>query len=122
MFRHVRLLLMLAAGVTAAVLLLRGGSPAAAPGGFVSWAPAQATAQASPAPAGTVQPVPVASATPTPAPGLFGALQVPLTSLFEQLNAETRTSAAGQYTMLQELESALGQRIDQFLEWVSGGR
>jgi hypothetical protein len=46
----------------------------------------------------------------------------PLSGLFKQLNVNTAETAKGQYSILQELERALGDRAQQFLKWITGGR
>jgi hypothetical protein len=54
--------------------------------------------------------------------GPLGGLTSPLSGLFKQLNANTAATASGQYSMLHELETALAAHIQQFLQWVTGGR
>jgi hypothetical protein len=38
------------------------------------------------------------------------------------LNANTAATATGQYSLIQGLETALAGHIQQFLQWVTGGR
>ena len=88
------------------------------PGRYISWAPpAVATATPGAGPA-----LPLASASPAPNTGPLGGLTAPLSGLFKQLNGNTAATAKGQYSLLQELESALAAHIQQFLKWVTGGR
>jgi hypothetical protein len=88
------------------------------PGRYTSWAPpAVATATPGAGPA-----LPLASASPVANPGPLGGLTEPLSGLFKQLNDNTAATATGQYTVLQDLESALTAHIQQFLKWVTGGR
>jgi len=113
------LALLLAVGV-AAFFAFHAAAQHAAPGRFLSWATSPTGSQQSPA-AVAQGALPTASPTATPAagPGPFGALAVPLSGLLQQLNADTKTTANGQYSILQELENALRDRIDEFLNWVS---
>lgn len=91
---------------------------APAPGRYISWAPpAVATATPGAGPA-----MPLASASPVANTGPLGGLATPLSGLFKQLNANTAATAKGQYSLLQELESAITAHIQQFLKWVTGGR
>lgn len=91
---------------------------APAPGRYISWAP-PAVATATP---GTGPALPLASPSPAANPGPLGGLTGPLSGLFKQLNDNTAATAKGQYSLLQELESALAAHIQQFLKWVTGGR
>jgi hypothetical protein len=104
----------------AAFLAFHAVAQPAAPGRFLSWATAPS---ASPrAPTGSAQgALPTASphATSAAGPGPLGALTVPLSGLLQQLNADTKTTAYGEYSLLQELENALRDRIDQLLNWMS---
>ena len=91
---------------------------APAPGRYISWAPpAVATATPGAGPA-----LPLASASPVANTGPLGGLTTPLSGLFKQLNDNTAATAKGQYSLLQELESALAAHMQQFLKWVTGGR
>jgi hypothetical protein len=47
---------------------------------------------------------------------------MPLSGLFKQLNTNTAATATGQYSLIQDLEKALSSHIQQFLNWVTGGR
>ena len=87
-------------------------------GRYISWAPpAVATATPGAGPA-----LPLASTSPVANTGPLGGLTTPLSGLFKQLNDNTAATAKGQYSLLQELESALAAHIQQFLKWVTGGR
>jgi hypothetical protein len=112
----------LAIGVAAAIgvlaVALHATTQAPAPGKYISWAP-PTSATASP---GAGPAVPIASAPPLPAAGPLDGLATPLSGLFKQLNANTAATARGQYSILQELESALAMRMREFLAWVTGGR
>jgi hypothetical protein len=122
MFRRRTRVLALLLGVgVAAFLAFHAAAQPAAPGRFLSWAtaPPSSTPQS---PAGAVQgalPTASSSAATTAGPGPLGALSAPLSGLLQQLNADTRTTANGQYSILQELENAVRDRIDQFLRWVT---
>jgi hypothetical protein len=112
----------LAIGVAAAIgvlaVALHATTQAPAPGKYISWAP-PASATASP---GAGPAVPIASAPPAPGAGPLSGLTTPLSGLFKQLNANTAATARGQYSILQEVESALASRVRDFLKWVTGGR
>jgi hypothetical protein len=58
----------------------------------------------------------------TPDSGPLGGLRGPLGSLFQHLNADTARNAAGQYSILQDIENALRDHIEQFLNWIVGKR
>jgi hypothetical protein len=91
---------------------------APAPGRYIGWAPpAVATATPGAGPA-----MPLASASPVANAGPLGGLTAPISGLFKQLNDNTAATAKGQFSLLQELESALASHIQQFLKWVTGGR
>ncbi|MFZ0128040.1 MAG: hypothetical protein WB808_08525 [Candidatus Dormiibacterota bacterium] len=112
---------LLVGGAAAAALVafaVHAGAQAPAPGRYISWAPpAVATATPGPGPA-----LPVASASPVANAGPFGGLTSPLSGLFKQLNTNTAATATGEYGVLQNLEQALAEHIQQFLHWVTGGR
>jgi hypothetical protein len=118
--RRVRVLALLLGLGVAAFLAFHAAAQPAAPGRFLSWATAPS---ASPRPpAGSAQgALPTASPTATPAAGAgpLGALSAPLSGLLQQLNADTKTTASGEYSLLQELENAVRDRIDEFLNWVT---
>jgi len=117
---RVRVLALLLGVGVAAFLAFHVAAQPAAPGRFLSWATSPSSSQRSPA--AVVQgALPTASPTATPAAGQgpLGALTVPLSGLLQQLNTDTKTTANGQYSILQELENALRDRIDEFLNWVS---
>ena len=109
-------------GVAAAVAVVgvavHAGAQAPAPGKYISWAP-PATATATP---GAGPALPVASAAPDVDTDPLGGLTMPLSGLFKQLNANTAATATGQYSLIQDLETALAGHIQQFLQWVTGGR
>ena len=112
------LALLLGVGI-AVFLAFHAAAQHAPPGRFLSWATSpSASPQATTSAAGAL---PTASPTASPAGGQgpLGALTVPLSGLLQQLNTDTRTTANGQYSILQELENALRDRIDQFLNWVT---
>jgi hypothetical protein len=121
--RRVRVLALLLGVGVAAFLAFHAAAQPAAPGRFLSWATAPS---ASPGlPAGSAQgALPTASPRETSAagPGPLGALTAPLSGLLQQLNADTKTTANGDYSLLQELENAVRDRIDQFLNWVTTRR
>ena len=95
-----------------------GGAQAPTPGRYISWAPlAVATATPGAGPA-----LPMATASPAPNAGPLGTLTTPLSGLFKQLNANTAATAKGEYSVLQDLEGAVVAHIQQFLQWVTGGR
>jgi len=112
----------LTAGVMllAVVLVVTRTSGYSDPGRSLSWAGVPVSAQPA-APPVEASPVPTAAAPTTPADGgVLGALRAPLSGLFHQLNSETKHSAAGQYSILQDITSALRDRITEFLDWVVG--
>jgi len=97
-------------------------SPTAA-GQTFSWA-ASTTPAGSPAapPTGVARAIPTAAAASSPEVGPFAGLTAPLSSVLRSLNAETSASARGQYSILQEIGNAIRDHIEQFLNWVVGGR
>jgi len=118
-FRRLRLVCLAVAAAVAIGLLLHHGS-AATQGSFISWGTASSAAPA-PAPG----PVSVVPPSPTPTPGsagIFGTLRIPLGGLFDQLNRDTANTARGQLSLLQTLEDALRQRLEQLLSWLTGSR
>src|ERR1700680_3616387 len=113
-----RALVGVAAPVGVVAFAVHAGAQAPTPGRYVSWAPpAVATATPGAGPA-----LPMASASPAANAGPLGGLTTPLSGLFKQLNANTAATARGQYSILQEVESALASRVRDFLKWVTGGR
>ncbi len=118
--RHARLIALASVVALAGVLVVHAASQPPAPGTFISWSGSPPGAEATPSAVAGVRPVPAASPTPASEGGPFGGLSIPLSGLFHQLNSETKASATGQYSILQELENALRDRIDQFLNWVTG--
>jgi hypothetical protein len=116
--RRFSLLIGVAAAVGLVAVAVHATAQAPAPGKYISWAP-PATATATP---GAGPALPMASAPPVAGPGLLGGLTTPLSGLFKQLNVNTAETAKGQYSILQELETALSDRAQQFLKWVTGGR
>jgi hypothetical protein len=107
------------AGVVCVVAVaIHAAAHAPTPGQYISWAP-PASATATPG-AGPV--IPLASAPPAADAGLLGGLTSPLSGLFKQLNSNTASTAKGEFSILQSLEGALATRIQQFLNWVTGGR
>jgi hypothetical protein len=115
---RVRVLVGAAAAVGVVAFAVHAGAQAPAPGRYISWAP-PATATATP---GAGPALPVASAPPEVAADPLGGLTTPLSGLFKQLNANTAATATGQYSLIQDLEKALATHIQQFLNWVTGGR
>jgi hypothetical protein len=98
-------------------LAIRAAAQPPTPGEALSWAgpPVASATPAGRGPAG----IPRASATASPdGGGPLAGLQAPLNSVLQRLNSETAHSAAGQLSVLQQLENALRDRIDQFLQWV----
>lgn len=93
------------------------------PGASISWAPqSAATAAGSPAAPAGVLPRATPSSSAGPAANALGGLQVPLSAMFQQLNAETRNTAVGQYSILRDIGDAIRDRIVRFLDWISSGR
>lgn len=110
-----------AAVIAAAVVagaLSASGRQAGAP---LSWGPPAAAASPSATASPSGVPVPQASPSPTAAAPL-GGLQLPLSGLFQQLNSETRNTAVGQWSILQDIGDAIRDHIVAFLRWISGGR
>ncbi len=116
--RRFRLLIGFAAVIGVVVVAIHATAQAPTPGRYISWAP-PAAATASP---GAGSAVPIASAPPVLGAGPLGGLAMPLSSLFKQLNVNTAETARGQYSIIQDLESALAAHVQQFLKWVTGGR
>jgi hypothetical protein len=116
--RRFSMLIGIAAVIGVVGVAVHAAAQPAVPGRYISWAP-PASATASP---GAGPAIPMASAPPAAGSGPLGGLTTPLSGLFKQLNVNTAESARGQYSILQELESALADRIQQFLKWATGGR
>jgi len=113
-----RVLVGVGAVVAAVAFAVHAGAQSPTPGRYISWAPpavAIATPGAGPA-------LPMASASPAPSTGPLAGLTTPLSGLFKQLNANTSATAKGEYSVLQALEGAIAAHIQQFLQWVTGGR
>jgi hypothetical protein len=115
---RVRLFIGAAAAIGVVAVAVHAGSQPPSPGRYISWAP-PATATATP---GAGPALPVASAAPAADTNPLGGLTMPLSGLFKQLNANTAATATGQYSLIQGLETALAGHIQQFLQWVTGGR
>jgi hypothetical protein len=113
-----RILIAVAAVGSAVAFAVHAGAQAPTPGRYISWAPpAAATATPGAGPA-----LPLASPSPVADAGPLGGLTSPISGLFKQLNSNTVATATGQYSVLQDLEKALAGHIQQFLQWVTGGR
>lgn len=115
---RVRLVIGAAAAVGVVAFAIHAGAQAPSPGKYISWA-APATETATP---GAGPALPMASAAPAVDTGPLGGLTGSLSGLFKQLNTNTAATATGQYSLIQDLETALAGRIQQFLHWVTGGR
>jgi len=116
--RRLRLVAGVGAVATAVVVAVHATAQAPAPGRYISWAPpAEATASPGAGPA-----IPVAKASPSADPGPLGGLTLPLSGLLHQLNGNTAETAAGESSILHDLETALATHIEQFLSWVTRGR
>jgi hypothetical protein len=116
--RRFSLLIAVAAAIGLVAVAIHATAQSPVPGRYISWAP-PAAATASP---GAGPAMPMASGPPVARAAPLGGLTTPLSGLFKQLNANTAETAKGQYSILQELERAVGARIQQFLKWVTGGR
>jgi hypothetical protein len=113
-----RALLGVAAAVGVVGFVVHFGAQAPTPGRYISWAaPAVATATPGAGPA-----LPLASAAPVANAGPLAGLTTPLSGLFKQLNVNTAATAKGEFSVLEDLETALADHIRQFLQWVTGGR
>jgi hypothetical protein len=113
-----RVLIGVAAAVGVVAIAVHVAAPAPTPGRYISWAaPVEATASPGAGPA-----MPAASAAPVADAGPLGGLSMPLSGLFKQLNSNTAATATGQYSLIQDLEKAVAAHIQQFLNWVTGGR
>jgi hypothetical protein len=117
-FRRLRVLIGMAAVAGVVVFAVHAVAQAPTPGRYLSWVP-PAAATASP---GAARVIPTAIAAPAAESGLLGGITSPLSGLFKQLNANTASTANGEFSILQSLEAALAARIQQFLKWVMGGR
>ena len=119
---HVRFLLAGTALLAGVVLVSHALSSQPAPGRFLTWAgTVQSTSTATPAPV-TAPALPRATPGASPDGGPLSMLQAPLTTILQQLNGDTKTTANGEYSILQEIENGLRDRVDQFLQWVTGRR
>ena len=113
-----RALLGVAAVVGVIGFAVHAGAQAPKQGQYISWA-APAVATATP---GSGPPLPLASASPVANAGPLGGLTRPLSGLFKQVNVTTAATAKGEFSVLKDLETALAGHIQQFLQWVTGGR
>ena len=113
-----RVLVPVVAVIGLVVIAAHATAPPPTPGRYISWAP-PASPTATP---GLGEVIPMASAPPVTNAGPLGGLTSPLSGLFKQLNTNTAATAAGQYSLIRDLESALASHIQQFLNWVTGGR
>ena len=102
---RVRVLIGAAAAVGVVAFAVHAGAQAPSPGRYISWAP-PATATATP---GAGPALPVASAAPEVDTNPLGGLTTPLSGLFKQLNTNTAATATGQYSLIQDLETALAR-------------
>lgn len=127
MFLHHRAIatVCLVAAVVAVVIAMRAGS--APQSASLTWGPAPGPT-AAPGAAGTVgassapSAIPVPQASPSPsAASALGGLQLPLSAMFQQLNNETRNTAIGQYTILQEIGNTIRDNVSRYLTSVTGG-
>jgi hypothetical protein len=116
--RRCRVLIGVGAIAGAVALAVHAGAQAPSPGRYITWAP-PAVATATP---GVGPALPIASASPAPSTGPLGSLTTPLSGLFKQLNANTAATAKGEFSVLHDLEGAVVAHIQQFLQWVTGGR
>ncbi|MBV9101625.1 MAG: hypothetical protein JOZ46_03110 [Candidatus Dormibacteraeota bacterium] len=114
-FHHIRMLVLVAAFTVAGALAVHAATQPPTPGRSFTWA-----SPATPAPEAAAVATAVPTASATPASGPLGAVVPPVASLLQHLNADTSTVAQGQYSILQQLEGALRDRVDQFLAWVTG--
>jgi len=116
MSRHRRTILLLVVAVVVAwggVHLLSATPVSVAP---ATW-PGTGAAAASPSPASLT----IAAA--PPAPSATAGTDVPiLPGAMQQLNASTETTATGIWALLQELETALGQRLGALVGQLEPGR
>lgn len=112
-----------AGAIALALLGAHSVSQTPAAGAALSWAPLQTGgAQRSPATASGALSIPQASPGAPASAGALGGLRLPLSAMFTQLNQETRNTAVGQYSILQEIGDAIRDQIVRFLNWISGGR
>ncbi len=116
--RRIRALLGIAAVIGVVAFAVHAAAQSPTPGRYISWAP-PAVATATP---GLGEAIPIASSPPVADLGPLGGLTAPLSGLFKQLNANTRATESGQYSIIQALESAVADHVRQFLTWVTGGR
>jgi hypothetical protein len=112
-----RVLLGVAVVVGVVAFAAHAASQPPAPGRYISWAP-PAAATATP---GVGEAIPLASSPPVADLGPLAGLTSPLSGLFKQLNANTKATESGQYSIIQALEAAVADHIRQFLTWVTGG-
>jgi hypothetical protein len=117
--RRFRLVLVCAGAIAAAAFAVHMAMQPVVAGKSITWAtPSSATPQTSAGPTAAVLPRP--SAKPSAAPGPLDGLRQPLGALLQRLNSDTAHNAAGQYSILQSLEQALRDHIEQFLNWIVG--
>ena len=113
-----------AGAVALAVAGIHSVSQTTAAGAALSWAPLQTGAGTPSGAAATAGSLPIPHAPPAAEPpaGALGGLRLPLSAMFAQLNQETRNTAVGQYSILQDIGNAIREQIVRFLSWISGRR
>jgi len=118
--RRFRLVLVCATAIAAAAFAVHMMVQPVVAGKSITWtAPSLATPQRPAGPTAAGAP-PRPSATATLVSGPLDGLRRPLGALLQNLNADTAHNAAGEYSILQSLEHALRDRIEQFLNWIVG--
>jgi len=115
---RLRLVLSCVVLAVAASVALHAMTRPPSPGPSISWTSPEPQATM-PAGIGRRE-IPRASAWSTPRAGEapFAGLQDPLTTLLQRLNADTAGNAAGQVALIREIEKALRDHAEQFLDWV----
>jgi len=120
--RRFRLVLVCATAIAAAAFAVHMVTQPVVAGKSITWAaPSLAAPQASAGVTGAGA-LPRPPATASPLSGPLDGLRRPLGALLQQLNADTAHNAKGQYSILQSLEHALRDHIEQFLNWIVGRR
>jgi hypothetical protein len=120
--RQFRLVVLCAAAIAATAFAVHMVMQPVVAGKSITWAatpPATPQASAGPSAGGALA---RPSATAAPSSGPLDGLRRPLGALLQNLNADTAHNAAGQYSILQSLEQALRDHIEQFLNWIVGRR
>ena len=107
-----------AAAATIAIVVAAHASASPQLGRSIVWSSPAAAVSGPP----SASSIPTASAPPTVDAGPLAGLRGPISGLFNRLNASARSSAGGQYSILQQLSATLRQWLEGLLGGITGRR